>query len=103
MGMRLAPAAPMSAMIRVASIAELPPGKGKIVEVGSRRITVFNCEGRFHATQAGRGAPVLDTTATCPAHGLAFDVYMEDSPARRHDEADCLVRVDDEGVWLIVG
>jgi hypothetical protein len=46
---------------------------------------------------------VLDTSATCPAQGLGFDVYMEDSPARRRDESGCHIRVDDDGIWLILG
>jgi nitrite reductase/ring-hydroxylating ferredoxin subunit len=94
----------MTSTIRVASTVELPPGKGKVVEVAGRHITVFNRDGRFYAstTQAGRRAPVLDTSATCPTHGFGFDVYVEDSPAGLRDEAGCHIRVDDDGIWLIL-
>jgi nitrite reductase/ring-hydroxylating ferredoxin subunit len=95
----------MTATVLVASLVELPPGKGKVVEVAGRRITVFNREGRFYAssTPAARHAPIFDTSATCPAHGRTFDVYMQDSPADRHDEPECHIRVDDDGIWLILG
>ena len=94
----------MSSTIRVASPVDLPPGKGKVVEVEGRQITVFNREGRFYAssTHVRRRAPVIDTTATCPTHGLGFDVYTEDSPARLRDEQRCHIRVDDDGIWLIL-
>jgi nitrite reductase/ring-hydroxylating ferredoxin subunit len=94
----------MTTTIRVASLVELPPGKGKVVEVAGRHITVFNRDGRFYAssTRAARYAPIFDTSATCPGHGLSFDVYTEDSPAGRHDEPSCHIRVDDDGIWLIV-
>jgi nitrite reductase/ring-hydroxylating ferredoxin subunit len=94
----------MTSTIRVASTVELPPGKGKVVEVAGRYVTVFNREGRFYAstTHVCRRAPLLDTSSTCPAPGRGFDVYMEDSPARRRDEHSCLVRVDEDGIWLIL-
>jgi hypothetical protein len=95
---------PMTATIRVASLVELPPGKGKVVEIAGRYITVFNRDGRFHAasTPVSRRAPLLDTSATCPARGMGFDVYMEDSPAHLRDAASCHIRVDGDSVWLVI-
>jgi hypothetical protein len=86
----------------VASTVELPPGKGKVVHIAGRTITVFNREGRFFAatTQAARRTPTLDTSAVCPGQGLGFDVYMEDSPAGLRDESGCRIRVDGDAIWL---
>jgi hypothetical protein len=106
-GTRLADRARMSTRIRVADARDLPPGKGRVVEVGGRQFTVFNRDGRFYATTshapAWRTLLAGDTSDTCAQRGLEFEVWMEDSPARLNDEGRCLVRIDDEGVWLIVG
>jgi len=89
--------------IRVAALAELPPGKGRVVEVGDRQVTIYNRDGRFHATCTRRarsthGAP---GHTDCSMQGLAFDVFAEDSPAHlRADERTCRVRVVEEVVWL---
>lgn len=93
----------MSSHIRIADAVEIPPGKGKVVEVEGRQFTVFNCDGRFYAssTHAHRRTPAFDTSASCG--GRAFDVHAQDSPARLRDEEPCLVRVDDDGIYLIVG
>lgn len=94
----------MSHTLRVAEVNELPPGKGKTVDVGGRQYTVYNVDGRFFAssTHAVRRVPAGDTSATCTPHGLEFEVWMEDSPARLRDEDRCRVRVDDRAVYLIV-
>lgn len=95
----------MSFAIRVADVSDLPPGKGKVVEVAGRHFTVFNRDGRFYATSthAVRRAPVAgDTSDTCAQHGLEFDVWMEDSPARLQDEERARVHIEDDVVWLEV-
>lgn len=94
----------MTSTIRVADLDELPPGKGKIVDVAGRQFTVFNRDGRFFATSTHgpRHAPPADTSETCTQHGLPFDVWTEDSPARLYDEQRCRVRVDDRAIYLIV-
>jgi nitrite reductase (NADH) small subunit len=96
----------MSSTIRVAEISELPPGKGRVVEVGGRHFTVFNRDGAYYASSSGhpirRGPDAVDTSTTCPPHGMEFDVWMEDSPARLYDEARCRVEIDDEVVWLVL-
>lgn len=104
--MSLAALPRMSSTIRVAEVSELPPGKGRVVEVGGRHFTVFNRDGSFYAstsTRHLRRAPeAADTTATCPQHGMEFDVWMEDSPARLNDEERCRIEVDDDVVWLVL-
>jgi nitrite reductase/ring-hydroxylating ferredoxin subunit len=92
----------MSQPIRVAHVTELPPGKGKVVEVGGRQITIYNLEGRFAASSTR--APHLQGGAApdCTQHGLAFDAYAEDSPARLRADAACRVWLDGDDVWLSV-
>ncbi len=95
----------MSSTIRVAEVSELPPGKGRVVEVGGRHFTVFNRDGRFYATSSRniRMPPDAgDTSHTCPQHGMEFDVWMEDSPARLADEERCSIEIDDDVVWLVL-
>ena len=104
--MWLARSARMSSTIRVAEVSELPPGKGRVVEVGGRHFTVFNRDGSFYASSSThyvRQAPeAADTTTTCPQHGMEFDVWMEDSPARLNGEERCRIELDDDVVWLVL-
>jgi nitrite reductase/ring-hydroxylating ferredoxin subunit len=95
----------MSSTIRVAEVSELPPGKGRVVEVGGRHFAVFNRDGRFYATGTHaflREPDAGDTSRTCTHHGLEFDVYTEDSPARLLDEEQYRVEIEDETIWLVV-
>jgi nitrite reductase/ring-hydroxylating ferredoxin subunit len=94
----------MSSNIRVAHIGELPPGKGRVVEVAGRCVTVYNRDGRFFATASHgpRYSAVPVDTSACAPQGLEFDVWMEDSPARLGGEPACLVRVDGDEVFLVI-
>lgn len=66
----------------VARVAEISEGKGKVVEVGKRKILIMNVEGEISALDsfcAYRGAPlvegpVIEGTLLCPWHGATFDV-----------------------------
>ena len=75
----------MSAPIRIARLEELPPGKGKLVQLGARDIAVFNLEGRYYATCEHRphvGAsemPGHATTCAWGPHGQLFDVTAADA------------------------
>jgi hypothetical protein len=97
----------MSSTIRVAEVSELPPGKGRIVEVGGRHFTVFNRGGEFYASTSAqhtlRAPDNTDTSSTHAGSGMEFDVWMEDSPASLNDEEPCRVEIDeDEVVWLVL-
>ena len=92
----------MSQPIRVAHVTELPPGKGKVVEVEGRQITVYNLEGRFEATSS-RALHLHDGEAPdCTQHGLSFDAHAEDSPARLRTDGLCRVWIDGDDVWMSV-
>jgi nitrite reductase/ring-hydroxylating ferredoxin subunit len=72
----------MADFVKVAKTDEIVPGQGKMIEVGGKKIALFNVEGCFHAiddTCTHRGGPlsegVLDgKQVTCPWHGAIYDV-----------------------------
>jgi nitrite reductase/ring-hydroxylating ferredoxin subunit len=87
--------------IRVALLSELAPGKGKVVEVEGRRITVYNLGGRLVATST-RAPHAHEPETGCAQHGLAFDAFTEDSPARLRTDGECRVWLDGDDVWMSV-
>lgn len=72
----------MGELIKVAETKEVPPGTGKAVEAGGRKIALFNSGGTYYAiddTCTHRGGPLSDgavegTVVTCPWHGATFDI-----------------------------
>ena len=72
----------MATATKVATKVEIPPGTGKVIEVGGKTIAVFNCDGTFYAmdnTCRHRGGPLGEgalagTAVTCPWHGWEYDV-----------------------------
>ena len=67
---------------RVASLTDIPPGRGREFRVADRIIAIWNIDGTFHATDARcphQDAPLCfgaieGTIITCPMHGWRFDV-----------------------------
>jgi nitrite reductase/ring-hydroxylating ferredoxin subunit len=73
----------VSRLVRIASVGEIPVGRGKTVEVDGLPIAVFNAgAGLYHATDGScphEGGPLADgallgDSAVCPWHGFDFDV-----------------------------
>jgi len=72
----------MANFVKVAAVADVPPGTGKCVEANGKQIAVFNVGGAFHAidnTCLHRGGPLGEgelegTIVTCPWHGWQYDV-----------------------------
>ena len=93
-------ATPGDMQVRVAQLSELPPGKGKVVEVEGRQITVYNLEGRLVATSTRAPHPHEMETTDCTLPGLHFDAFAEDSPARLRTDGECRVWLDGDDVWL---
>ncbi|MCU1334927.1 MAG: Dioxygenase, ferredoxin subunit [Bryobacterales bacterium] len=98
----------MAEFVKVAKTGEISPGEGKAVDVGTRRIALFNIDGTFYAiddTCTHRGGPLSDgmvvgTEVTCPWHGAVFDVNTGSvlgAPAQR-DVARYAVRVEGEDI-----
>lgn len=67
---------------KVARIADVPPGTGKMVVADDQLIALFNIEGAFYAIDDAcphQGAPLSEgplvgCVAICPWHGAEFDV-----------------------------
>ncbi len=72
----------MADFVKVAKTDEIVPGQGKMIEVGGKKIALFNVEGSFHAiddTCTHRGGSLSEGSlegnqVTCPLHGARFDV-----------------------------
>ena len=72
----------MPKWVRVASASEIPPGKGKLVEVEGLQVALFNVDGTFYAIDnacshvggsLGEGSLEGDQVE-CPWHGARFNV-----------------------------
>ena len=98
----------MSEFVKVAKIGEIASGEGKTVDIGERRIALFNIDGTFHAiddTCTHRGGPLSEGMAvgrevTCPWHGAVFDITtgsVLSAPAPR-DVAHYAVRVEGDDI-----
>jgi nitrite reductase/ring-hydroxylating ferredoxin subunit len=72
----------MPSLVRVASLAEIPPGTAKEVLAGDRVVALFNVDGAIFAMDGicpHAGGPLGEgelqgTIVTCPWHGWQFDV-----------------------------
>ena len=72
----------MAGFTKVATTNEVQPGAAKLVEVGGKRIALFNVDGKFYAlddTCTHRGGPLSEgevegESVTCPWHGATFDM-----------------------------
>jgi hypothetical protein len=91
---------PCGMEIRVASLSELPPGRGKVIEIEGRQITIYNLEGRLVATATRAPHSHVAETTDCSAPGLHFDAFAEDSPARLSTDEECRVWLDGEDIWM---
>ncbi len=72
----------MGRLVKVAVVADVAPGEGKVVDAEGVEIALFNVDGAFHAignTCCHRGGPLGEgslegKTVTCPWHGWEYDV-----------------------------
>jgi nitrite reductase/ring-hydroxylating ferredoxin subunit len=72
----------MSEWVRVARTKDVPPGTAIPVEVGGRRVALFNTNGAYYAlddTCTHAGGPLSEGEisggkVTCPWHGACFDL-----------------------------
>ena|SRR5947209_3822208 len=68
--------------IKVATVAEVPPGKAIRVEIGDEPIAIFNVDGAFyaigdtcsHEEASLSEGDVFGTCVECPLHGAEFDL-----------------------------
>ena len=72
----------MAKFVKVAKTAEIAPGNVKLIEVGEKKIALFNVDGKYYAindTCTHQGGPLSEgelngKEVTCPWHGAVFDV-----------------------------
>ncbi len=72
----------MSEPFRVARVDELPPGAGKLVQIGAREVAVYNLEGRYYAAAAAGRTHAMVGEGECPPAGARFEAAADDSPRR---------------------
>ncbi len=97
---------------RVASVAEIPSGRGLQVRVGSLEIGLFRVDDEIHAMEdrcPHRDSPLTDGQLTgcvivCRAHGWDFDVRTGFKPGDPDGwPIPCFaVRVEGDQVWIDV-
>ena len=84
--------------VRIAFAVDLPPREGRVVQLGSREIAVFNLGDRFFATDnrcPHKGGPLCDGIVTghavvCPLH--AWKVNLETGQVERPAAANHCVQ-----------
>lgn len=79
---------------KVASVNDLPEGKGKQITVDGKALALFNVDGKFYCIDGKcthKGGPLGEgeiegTIVTCPWHGSKFDIItgeVKASPANK--------------------
>lgn len=94
---------------RVAGVAEVAEGEGRVVEVEGRTLALFNVGGTFYAidnTCPHRGGPlgegdVEDRIVTCPWHAWRWDVTTGRNANNPAVTVSCYpVSVERDGVFV---
>ena len=96
--------------VRVAFLAEVPTGRGKLTEVNGTRVVLARVGERVYAcadTCSHRGGPLSEgklsgARLTCPWHGWMYDVRSGQCllPARGSAIATYPVRVEGDEIWI---
>jgi nitrite reductase/ring-hydroxylating ferredoxin subunit len=100
----------MSEMIKVAAAMDVPPGKSVALEVGGRRIALFNANGAYYAiddTCTHAGGPLSEgevngTEVTCPWHGACFDLASGEALGPPADDAVRAYKVQVDGDDILI-
>lgn len=93
----------MSHFVKVAEPDELPPGRGKVVQVEGHEVTIYNLEGRYLATSTPPRVSHGQGETTCEHTGRHFVVGATASPDRlRTGELRYEVRADRQGIWVLL-
>lgn len=72
----------MTNLIKIATVSDVPSGRGAAFTVEGQRIALFNVDGAYYAigdSCTHRGGPLSEgavqgTQVTCPWHGADFDL-----------------------------
>ncbi|HEV8472436.1 MAG TPA: Rieske (2Fe-2S) protein [Methylomirabilota bacterium] len=99
--------------VRVAALAEVPPGQPRLVDAGGTRMVLVRIGDRVHALGdvcAHKGGPLAEgklsgTRLACPWHGWMYDVRTGQClfPGRGGAVASYAVRVEGDDVWVDLG
>jgi len=101
----------MAQWVRVASLAEIPPGSAKEVQAADRIVALYKVEGTVHAMDGicpHQGGPLgqglLDgRVVTCPWHGWQFDVTTGQHRVSCQIQQERIpVRVDGDDVFVSI-
>lgn len=100
----------MAVFTRVASLDDLPEGRGIALEIGEKRIVLFNIEGELlavEATCAQHGAPlergvIHEGNLQCPWHGVAFDARRGICAAFPNEPSATVYQVRVEGSDILL-
>ena len=97
---------------KVATVGDIQPGTGKLVEVGGRKIALFNLGDTYYGiddTCPHRGGPLSEgpiegESVTCPWHGSAFNVKTGavEAPPARVGVATCKLRIQGSDIEVEV-
>jgi nitrite reductase (NADH) small subunit len=97
--------------IRVATVAECPPGEAREFVVQDRIVALFQVDGRFYALDGicphqggplGRGK-LCGGIVTCPWHGWQFDVVTGQHQANRTlQQPGYPVKVEGQEIFVAV-
>lgn len=96
---------------RVASLAEIPPGGRKLVEIDGVRIAIFNLDGELHAIEdvcTHDGGPLVEGNllpgcqVQCPRHGARFDIRTGAALSMPAFEATNIYAVEVDGDDIFV-
>ena len=95
--------------VKVAPVAEIPPGEGRIFEVKGKTLAVFNVDGRFYATDnecPHRGGPLgegeLDgPVIRCPWHAWRWDVTTGANVNNPAVKLACFLVTIEDGAILV--
>lgn len=100
----------MSDWLRVAPVAEFPPGTRRVVDLDGTRVAVFNLDGAYHAiedTCSHDGGELASGELEghdiiCPRHGASFDILTGavTAPPAYEPIATLPTRID--GGWVEV-
>ena len=99
----------MSEFLKAIAVAELAPGQGREVLVGTKPVAIFNVGGVFYAlsnTCLHRGGPLgqgfLEGRAvTCPWHSWTFDVTTGENVVNSELKIACYETRIEDGQVLV--
>ncbi|MBI5330995.1 MAG: non-heme iron oxygenase ferredoxin subunit [Betaproteobacteria bacterium] len=100
----------MAAWMKVARVADFPPGARRVIELEGVRVCVFHLDDGFYAIEDActhdggelASGALTGCEITCPRHGARFDLKTGAVTAPPAYEALAVLATRVEGGWLEV-